>query len=286
MRREPMANTANTVVEFEGGIAPLTTERTLEEISIDIDQCQWRLRQSVIDIGGLLKEAKLIAKQTGYPGGWRKWAEERHGFQTATADRLIAIHTRFAGKVARIRGTLEELSFSALDLLAQKSTPDEVVETVEKKLENGESVTAKQIKELKDKLNGTEKEAKEKLEKQSAKTKETEGFYKNVCVELEKSREENNRLRDTITSLKHSLDKSKTVESSAIDVTPEQPPQDVIEEVAEQEPETKTRAEGNEKFSEGLVLFDAALDLYEKSLWGAFMDACEDRRIERQGGGL
>lgn len=97
--------------------------------------------ESIIEVGRELIEQK---KQLGH-GNFLPWIEAEFGMSERNAQRYMQIATEFSSNTTRV----SHLSFRALAALAAPSTQPEVRTEVLERAAAGETVTAKQIAELK-----------------------------------------------------------------------------------------------------------------------------------------
>jgi hypothetical protein len=270
----------------DGGTSapPVETDARLEALAQEIELCEGLVESAALRMGECLKEAKAIHLYKRSEGGWAGWVKQRLSFSVSKADSLIRIHEQFHTKVGH---RLPTLGWKALKELAADNTPNEVVEEVEDRLEKGETVTVKEIEELKAKLTKTDAKRKEDKEKRE----QVETHNRNLSNQMAKLRAELEQMRLEVLSVKNhnefykgKLQELEAKEGDIIDVTPteivEEPQQG--EHAPESESKVEPQAEVDPKFKKGLKLFDKALDIYSKDVWADFADACFNYQLDRR----
>jgi hypothetical protein len=117
------------------------------EVKTATERIKLRMKRTAEDIIEIGKD--LIAVKEKLPHGkFLPWITSEFEMSHVMATKFMQVAERFNGQI------LNNLIFSPTTLyeLAAPSTPDEVVEQVMEKAENGETVTAKEVKELKEQL--------------------------------------------------------------------------------------------------------------------------------------
>ena len=125
--------------EFDYGVVP---ESSRELVKIKTVETKILVRQTahgIIEIGKNLIEVKQVIGH----GNWLPWLDAEFGFSQSTADRFM----RVAAKLPNV-GNLD-IAPSALYLLTQNATPDEVRQEAITIAESGEKITSNLAKELK-----------------------------------------------------------------------------------------------------------------------------------------
>jgi ParB-like chromosome segregation protein Spo0J len=118
----------------------LLNEIALAEHAAVIRALGKRVIGDVIEMGRRLTDAKKIAGH----GGWLPWLDREFGWSDDTARKLMQV-----SELAESRNLRDlNLPISGLYLLAAPSTPGEVRQDVIERIENGESLSVKHIKEL------------------------------------------------------------------------------------------------------------------------------------------
>lgn len=138
---------------FDYAVVP---EASRELVKIKTVETKILVRQTahgIIEIGKNLIEVK---NAIGH-GNWLPWLDAEFGFSDETARKFMNVASKFQPSLNL------DITPSALYLLAQNSTPDEVRQTAIEMAESGETPTAKEIKELKAK----NKELNDLIKKQS-----------------------------------------------------------------------------------------------------------------------
>jgi DNA repair exonuclease SbcCD ATPase subunit len=121
------------------------------EVKSASERIKLRMKRTAEDIIEIGKD--LIAIKEKLPHGqFLPWIDSEFGLTDKTAQNFMNVTERFGGKSEII----SDFKPTLLYLLAAPSTPDEVVEQVIEKVEAGETVTPKEVKELKQKLKATE----------------------------------------------------------------------------------------------------------------------------------
>jgi hypothetical protein len=123
-------------------IIPPSVQGVLDEHVDAIRACAKPTIEDLIEIGRRFAEVK---KALGYTN-WVPWLEREFHWSETQAERFIALHSlrRLVPDVGDW-----DVSVSVLYLLAEKSTPPEVVEAVAAKAKAGERVTVTEVKEAK-----------------------------------------------------------------------------------------------------------------------------------------
>jgi DUF3102 family protein len=121
----------------------------LAEHAAEIRSLGKRVIGDVIEIGGLLTDAKRIAGH----GNWLPWLKREFGWSEDTAERFIQCHT-----MADQFPQLAEFSLpvSGLYLLAKPNTPDEAHAEVIERAEQGERLSVRDVQAIVDKTRRTE----------------------------------------------------------------------------------------------------------------------------------
>ncbi|WLT39531.1 DUF3102 domain-containing protein [Synechocystis sp. B12] len=116
------------------------------EVKTATERIKLRMKRTAEDIIEIGKD--LIAIKEKLPHGqFLPWIATEFEMSKESAGRFMSVASRFPDF-----RQIDEFKPSLLYLLAAPSTPDEVVEQVIEKAENGETVTAKEVKELKAQL--------------------------------------------------------------------------------------------------------------------------------------
>jgi hypothetical protein len=103
-----------------------------------------RTGEDIIEIGKDLIEIKALLPH----GQFLPWIESEFEMDQKTAFNFMSVAEKFGDKL----GIIPNFKPTILYLLAAPSTPDEVINQVIEKAENGEKITVKEIKELKAEL--------------------------------------------------------------------------------------------------------------------------------------
>lgn len=137
-------------------------QQTIEIISLAnvIEATKGQLVKSAIELG-----EKLLAKKESLPHGqWLPWLEKFYPGSIYEASRYIKVFKEY-GNNSNLRLNANLTVSNAFLLI---SAPDEVKQEVQTKLDNGESVTQKEIQELKRKQKELDEAVKEEQQKRIA----------------------------------------------------------------------------------------------------------------------
>jgi hypothetical protein len=109
-----------------------------------------RAVRDIIEIGARLTMVKEGDSDRGIKpighGNWLPWLDREFGWNIKTAERFISVYGMSKTKIDNLSNL--EIGVSALYMLAAPSTPAEVQAVVIEKVERGEHLTTKQIKEM------------------------------------------------------------------------------------------------------------------------------------------
>lgn len=123
------------------------------EIKLASERIKMRMKRTAEDIIEIGKD--LIAVKARLPHGqFLPWIQTEFEMTQKTAVRFMQVAERFSGKY----DIMSYFNPTILYQLAAPSTPDEVVEKVIEKAEDGESVTTAEVKELKAQVIAAKKE--------------------------------------------------------------------------------------------------------------------------------
>jgi ParB-like chromosome segregation protein Spo0J len=147
--------------------ADLSVEIALAEHAAVIRALGKRVIGDVIEMGRRLSDAKKIACH----GGWLPWLDREFGWSDDTARKLMQV-----SELAESRNLRDlSLPISGLYLLAAPSTPEEARQEVIERVENGERMSVKDVKELIDEARN--KQAMETTELLNAREAEIRSEY-------------------------------------------------------------------------------------------------------------
>lgn len=138
---------------FDYGVVPEASRELVKSKTIETKILVRQTAHGIIEIGKNLIEVK---QAIGH-GNWLPWLGAEFGFSDQTARKFMNVAGKFK------LGLNFDIAPSALYLLAQNNTPDEVRQTAIAMAEAGETPTAKEIEELKAK----NKELNDLIQKQS-----------------------------------------------------------------------------------------------------------------------
>ncbi len=131
----------NELTLFDYAALPVNDAMELSAIKERIKIRLKRTAEDIIEIGLDLIEAKRIAGH----GGFEKWLTAEFEMGLSSAKRFIQVAEKLGGKSPN----LGDLKPSAIYLLAQDSTPEEVRTEIIERIEDGETINSAEIQRLK-----------------------------------------------------------------------------------------------------------------------------------------
>jgi len=147
------------------------------------ERIKLRLKRTAEDIISIGQDLILIKAELGH-GNFDKWIELHFEMKRRSAYVFINAAERFGSKVQ-----LLHISPTVLYELAAPSTSDEVVQLVTEKVEAGETVSVKEVKELKRQAKEAEQE-KERIHKELNVNKQMVDFLKKDIQEFSHERDQ------------------------------------------------------------------------------------------------
>ena len=183
----------------------LLDEETLSFVqlrTVEIRKLMKRSAQDIFDIGNYLNEVK---NKLGH-GKFLDWVDLEFNWSSRTANRFMSVAQKFESD------TLSNLELlpSALYLMAAPSTPEEAVAEALERAQQGETITAKTVKEIK---------AKHKTVKEQAESKVK--LKKDEQVEPERSENRESRLSvDSVSQPLSGLPEKRKIKQEILAVVP------------------------------------------------------------------
>jgi ribosome-associated translation inhibitor RaiA len=135
----------------EDGTALMVVDQDLPpEAWSRLDELEAKIKakqnEAASHIAEWLFEARGIWRYHRAEGGFRGWVESRLGYSHMTAYRMIAVHEKLGAESVTLWDTLGP--GRALYELSKKDTPEEVVQAVVARAEDGERVSHAEVKRL------------------------------------------------------------------------------------------------------------------------------------------
>jgi menaquinone-dependent protoporphyrinogen IX oxidase len=150
------------------------------EVKTATERIKLRMKRTAEDIIEIGKD--LIAIKEKLPhGSFLPWIGSEFGLTDKTAQNFMNVAERFGSK----NEIISDFKPTLLYLLAAPSTPDEVVEQVIEKAENGETVTAKEVKELKAQLQEKDRVISSFSEERNIYQRQLENVQKQLEIRVE-----------------------------------------------------------------------------------------------------
>ena len=147
------------------------------------ERIKLRLKRTAEDIIAIGQDLILIKAELGH-GKFMPWIEMHFDMRQTQATKFIQVAERF-GQIHEIR----EFKPSIIYELASPSTPDSVIEEVTAKVEAGETVSVKEVKELKKQIK-EEQEAKDKIHHELSVNKQMVNYLKKDIEEFNQERDQ------------------------------------------------------------------------------------------------
>ena len=153
------------------------------EVIISIERTKLMLKRTAEDIISIGKELIFIKSKLKH-GQFMPCVEHHFEMKTRTAQNFMNVAEKFGSNAQLLR-----ISPKILYELAAPSTSDEVVQLVTEKVEAGETVSFKEVKELKRQAKEAEEE-KERIHKELSVNKQMVNFLKKDIEEFNQEREQ------------------------------------------------------------------------------------------------
>ncbi|KJR43569.1 hypothetical protein MCHI_000532 [Candidatus Magnetoovum chiemensis] len=118
--------------------------KTADEIKASAERIKLRIRRTVEDVVEIGKELVIVKEKLGH-GKFEEWITANFDMNIRTAQNFMSVYNRFGGK----NETVSFLPLRALYELSSSSTPDEIVDMVIEKFQEGGSITVQEIKRWK-----------------------------------------------------------------------------------------------------------------------------------------
>ena len=147
------------------------------------ERIKLRLKRTAEDIIAIGQDLILIKAELGH-GQFLSWIEHHFEMTRYTAHNFMSVAERFGSNVE-----IFHISPSIIYELATPSTPDSVIEEVTAKVESGETVSVKEVKELKRQAKETEEENK-RIHQELTVNKQMVNFLKKDIEEFNQERDQ------------------------------------------------------------------------------------------------
>ena len=147
------------------------------------ERIKLRLKRTAEDIIAIGQDLILIKAELGH-GNFEKWIKINFEMKRMTAHNIMQVAERFGSNIQ-----LLYISPTILYELAAPSTPDSVIEEVTAKVEAGETVSVKEVKELKRQAKETEEENK-RIHQELSVNKQMVNFLKKDIEEFNQERDQ------------------------------------------------------------------------------------------------
>lgn len=147
------------------------------------ERIKLRLKRTAEDIIAIGQDLILIKAELGH-GNFEKWIKINFEMKRMTAHNIMQVAERFGSNIQ-----LLYISPTILYELAAPSTPDSVIEEVTAKVEAGETVSVKEVKELKKQIK-EEQEAKDKIHHELSVNKQMVNYLKKDIEEFNQERDQ------------------------------------------------------------------------------------------------
>lgn len=162
-----------------------------------------RTAADIIEIGNDL----IAVKSALGHGHFLKWIETEFGMSDDSAGRFMAVAQRLGDKIPHTA----EFTPSVLYALAAPSTPEAVVNEAVERANEGEKITASEIRAMKDAWAAEKRDLRAKAEDAKARAARADALKLDYEQQVLRARSDMEKLRDQIGTLEHELSDKQTV---------------------------------------------------------------------------